>query len=360
MSIRRLIPLLFVGWFLLSGSYVRAADVPLAQWGRADCFTPIASSQNAVLPALAPAGSSGNFRLLRDDQRWIVLDGAADASNLFPGQEVITETIAVHPPAIAWEAADAVVFGAGRLPVDMVEPLLANGSIVVSADSARPGGPWNWQKTGSRWQTSFDIAGPRGRFSTAVYNAINLQPVGRPLWARYRVLLMAGLFALVAVAASLLPKRAALAVAVVAIGASVGIMTWSMRTEPILHTQIRVIVQKGDLEQVDQWTIEKSLDHRELHVDPKVVGWPVFRSRSQAAEMPLKISGNDLAVRLKSPLILLRREIQPIGPTPTDLQPLTPSLRPVAALYEGKNVQLVGVKPATRGHPIDVVWLAQK
>jgi hypothetical protein len=171
---------------------------------------------------------------------------------------------------------------------------------------------------------------------------------------------MAGLFALVAVAAALLPKRAALAVAVVAIGASVGILFWSMKNEPIIHNQVKVVIQKGDLEQVDQWTIEKSLDRGELHVDPEVVGWPVYRSRSHATQMPMKISGNDLAVRLKSPLMLLRRQIQPAESLPGELQPSTPSLRPIAALYESKNMRLVGVQPATRGHPIDILWLAER
>jgi hypothetical protein len=354
--------LVFVCCLFLTNA-VQAAAL-LTNWGRTNCFVPIQDPDGGptVLPALAPTEPAENFRLLRDDQRWVVLDGASqdDAAGLFPGKDVVTQALAVQGPAVAWEAADAIVFGPGRLSAARVGPLLSAGLTVVSTSNISPDGPWVWQQAGSGWKTSFAIAGPQGRFSTDVYSAINLRPVGRPIWARYRVVLMAGLFVLAALAAMLLRRRAALMVMVVATVASVGLMRWTLSHEPVAHQRIRVIIQNGALQQVDQWMVQKSLDQAVLHVDPEVMGWPVYRSRAHALQMPMQVRPGDLSVQLKSPLILLHRKIEPAQARPDDMPAVTPALRAVASLYEGNGVELIGVQPATRDQQLDILWLARR
>jgi hypothetical protein len=268
-------------------------EAPLGEWARAGRFIPIRSGADvdSTLPAFPDERSPG-VKLLRDDQRLVVLDGAADsdAMGLFPDGSIVTVNATVGGEPVAWEAADAVVFAGHRVSAgrELARALVANGSTVVVVSPTRPeGGPLSWTRAGNRWEAKPAQSNRFSRIDHAAYQDARLRPVGRPEHLRLRVVLLTGLVALLALAATLLNgalARLAGVVTVCAVGAF-GIALWTRNNSPVERTR------------VGPWTFDQSPASVVAYADPVDVGWPVLRTPTDASRVSFERRDGHAVIR---------------------------------------------------------------
>jgi hypothetical protein len=283
-----------------------AVEQPLGDWVRAGRFIPVRDGMDAssTLPAF-PDERLPTTKLLRDDQRLIVLDGASpsDATGLFPDAEIVTVDATIGGEPVAWEAADAVIFGGHRASVASrwAEGLLSNGSTVVVVAPMRPDGSLAWTRSGARWEARPATTGKFSRVDATAYENARLRPVGRPEHLRVRVVLLTGLVALVALAATLLsgPRAKLIGAVGVSVVGAVGLALWARGNSPIERTR------------VGPWTFDQSPASVVALADPRDVGWPVLRSPSDAPRVSFERRGGQVIIRYElsrgRPMAFVRR-----------------------------------------------------
>lgn len=291
----------------------------------------------------------------RDDQRFVVLDGAtpADAERLFPGMEIVTTQTALND--VTWESPSAVVFGPARASAAtprLVGKLLANGSEVVLLGSRTPpAGPWRWQPApgGNGWLATYPLAGPARFVSPEVYDSVDLRPVGRPTRVRFHAVLVGCLVVLAFGAAASLPsdhRRAARYALLTGVGVTLAVVVWTMRAGSVIRDPVTVVVvSPGGLAQVDHWTFDRTPGPTDVQADPARVGYPVLRSHAHEALARLNVGADGLSyvVDRHLPMALLNRQVVTWVEPVEAVTPLPKELARLAALYEGPDVKLVGL-----------------
>lgn len=254
--------------------------------------------------------------------------GAELTSPLFPGWTVVPVILAGTPALpgdpLAWESLDAIVFGQSPGEVILTD-LVASGIAVVITSDAAPGGPRDWQGGPGRWFIAFPVAGPRGAIHPEVYEPTHAWRPGWPGPLRRRAVLLAIVFAIVALAATLWLRSwsAAIAVTVASVAAAGGFAWWGAR-QPMLRVAHGVVRVAGDrAAQNDLWTYLRPLRSREVSVNWES-GKPVFGSERHASETDLTLrcaaSGRPLGytwpANSGTTLAFLSRAFNPGAPPP--------------------------------------------
>ena len=219
--------------------------------------------------------------------------GAELTTPLFPGRRVVSVALVGTPAlpgdGLAWEALDAVVFD--RSPGEaLLTDVIASGVAVVLASDAAPGGPWDWQGGPGRWFIAFPVAGPRGAIHPEAYEPTHAWRPGWPAPSRRRAVLLAVVFAIVGLAATLWLRSwlAAVAVTVASAAAAGGFAWWGAR-QPMLREARGLVAVAGDrASQNDLWTYLRPLRSRDVSVEWQS-GKPVFASARHARETDLTL-----------------------------------------------------------------------
>ncbi|HEV7300360.1 MAG TPA: hypothetical protein VGN72_13420 [Tepidisphaeraceae bacterium] len=325
--------------------------------------TVIASAQPTMTLEDDPTArySSRVMPNLTADEKVVWIDGASpdDATALFPDDRVVT----VQQPitGIGWESPDAVIFGPARATDagGLIGPLLANGTRVVLQADAKPTGPWAWERSPMGWTTQYTVAGPSRFLSPTAYDAIEVRPTGRPVELRRRLVLLVGLFALAALAASLLRRWAMWGVIGASALATVGLVLWGNANATVVRQRVTVVVTTGDVQQVDRWTVDRAPADMRLTSDPDTVGWPVLRSveHERAAELGLGRASLAYYVGPEIPMLLLYRDVQAATGVPAALQAVSPRWRRLAWLYVGPGTSIVGMETGNETSKSPTIWL---
>jgi len=326
-------------------------------------------AQDPLAGVTPPSSWLASAMIGNDDQRFVILDGAtpADTDGLFPGQEVVTTQMTLD--RVTWESPNAVVFGAARalsVSADLVGQLLANGSAVVVMGQTSPQGPWTWEPIDGGNKAFVPIAGPSRFVSPDIYDAYNLQPVGRPLAVRKQVVLLGCVATLAIGGAALLPTRRSQARWVVLFTtgiATLGLIAWAWQTEDVIRTQLKVIVVGKDVAQVDSWTFERSPGPTHVTEDPREMGYPVLHANAHERLAGLNVNSDALQyiVDRRLPMALLKRTVEPTAAVPVILDAVPFELRRVAALYQSPEVTAMGVtRSLTDENPVTTLWFQRQ
>lgn len=257
-------------------------------------------------------------------------------SDLFPGKSVVALALAESPPLpgvpAAWEAFDAVVFDAPDYP--LFAELLAEGVSVVVRSDASPGGRWAWQGGPGRWWVSFEVAGPRGAIHPEIYEPISAWRPGWPAPLRWRAVLWALVYCLVALAMTLWLRTllAVLAVVIISFVAAAGFAWRGSRQSMVSEVTARVSISGIAGTQTDAWTYVRALRPREVVVDWSWRQKPVFASARHLRETDVRLdvgaSGRPLRMTWRAApgttLAFLRRGFDPTGADADSASPAPP------------------------------------
>jgi hypothetical protein len=270
---------------------------------------------NAVVPFLAvtqlgtprwetAGGASGTVAAsltpLQGDQVLVGLvgvGGAAEAAKLFPGRQVVPVALAGTPampgdPA-AWETLDAAVFD-DATHVFLAELLQLGVAVIVRSD-APPAGDWAWQGGPGHWYVRHSPAGPPGAIEPEVYEPIAAWRPGWPSPLRRQAALLATVFCIVAVGASLWrrTRRAAFAVVAASAVAVCGFTWWGARQPMLSELGTGIIVTGPDGGQRDLWTYYRPLRRRGVSVTIgrgfRFSDKPVFASTRHLRQTDLRL-----------------------------------------------------------------------
>ncbi len=299
------------------------------------------------------------------DQRFVILDGAtpADTDGLFPGMEVVTTQMSLD--RVTWESPNAVVFGPSRAAAvspELVGQLLANGSAVVVKGQPAPQGPWAWEPITGGSQVSVPIAGPSRFVSPDIYDAYNLQPVGRTVALRKQVVLLGCLATLAIGAAALLPPKRAQARWAVLLTtgiATIGLIVWAWQSEDVIRTRLKIVVIGKDVAQVDAWTFERSPGPTHVTEDPRDIGYPVLHATAHERLAGLDVQPESLnyIVDRRLPMALLKRTVEPTVAPPASIAAVPFELRRVTGLYQSPQVRVLGVtNDPTADESVITLW----
>ena len=205
------------------------------------------------------------LRPLDDDQKLVGFMGAPDvpfARTLFPGVSIIPLKLsgptALTGTAAAWNTLDALVLD-GTTPGDeRVGEFLAAGITVVVKSADRPAGLLPWQQSGGCWVLRADLLGPTlAGMSPPDRSA--LEPVAGweadwPAPFRRRVLLYGAVFVVLALGATLLPRRwAVVAIILVSAGTTLAVRAWA-KGHPVVLRKTAMVQMHSELGQRDCWT----------------------------------------------------------------------------------------------------------
>jgi hypothetical protein len=361
-----------------------AGAVTLAADGALPTELPVTAGRtDVVIPWLAvrelnephwshSAGQSGTIaaplKPLSEDERLVAFatdepPRAGAVARLFPGKAIVPVRLdASRPllrPAVAYEALDGLVLDPGaaaRVDESQVAVLLAAGTTIAVRSDARPGGAWPWRREGAYWVLRRDVPGPRSIVEPDAYQPTYGWPRGWPATVRTRVVLLAALFAILAVGLMLWRSRYAVAaLAALSLLTSTGVLLWGARQSPVLAAGGRIAVWDGAIAQQDDWVYRATLRPTDVSFDARGLAHPVLDRPRQAEDSSLRLvcTPDGQPARFTAhldadhALAVLTRLIQPTRPATQALQPVTSPLFVLAnQLYPGKVLGQSNETPA--------------
>jgi hypothetical protein len=305
---------------------------------------------------------------LPDGRRHVILDGASPAvvGGLFGHDEVVFESQTLT--SVPWRPIDAVAFGPARLATAqaLAADLLARGIVVVVATESRPPGPWPWQRVSGGWMARYGVVGPSRFVAPGVYASVDLRPVGRPAGQRRELLLLVTLYALGALGTVVLIgsfRGAVMTLFLLSASASAGLLLWGSLQERLHSTGVSVIIQSGDLRQVDRWTFERAPAPTDRQIDPAITGWPVFRSPVHRDQSRAAVVGaNSVSYRLdrRTPMALLQRSLTAQPSPPVSPAPLPLRWRSLVSQYRAQGVEVLGMTSGPADDSDSTIWLRRE
>jgi hypothetical protein len=287
-----------------------------------------------------------------------VAEGVAAAAPLFPGKTVVPVPLAYPAPFLgppfndlaAWEALDAVVFGEPQAST-LTGRLFEHGIAVVVA-RRDPGDRFAWQRGPKGWSVSVATVGPSAAVNPDAYDPVAAWRAGWPPGLRRQAVLLAGVFCILALAATLARPRglsAALLVVLCAAAAFV-FLQWGARRPTVCRAGGSVVVGSPSAVQDDRWTYVRPL--RDGRVSEDWPATPVFASphHLRASDMVLHCGASGRPVRFTwrggagTTMAFLSRRFAP-PPRPggaAQPAPVSPLRELLPAGYLGPGVVLEG------------------
>ena len=288
---------------------------------------------------------------------------AAAATPLFAGKSIIPVPLdpsrLLHKPVPAWEALDAVVLD--ERPVGALPFLTASGTAVVVRGEVAPKANWlPWRRVGDAWVMAQQPLGPRGAIVPEAYEPAYGWKPGRPMSVRRDLLLIAVVFAILALALTLWRSRLALVVTVVlSAGATAALAYRAGRQGVIATAQASVFVRRGENFQADHWTYFKSIAPTSARFQPGVMTKPVFASPTHAERCGLKLACDPEGLPTKflfqlntdtAMAFITREAIHRASDKPPDSDARASPLWPLVRLaYLGPGARAAGEVPADAG-----------
>lgn len=247
-------------------------------------------------------GSALSLRAVGPGERLVGFTPLAQAvsSALFTGEKTIGIPLdAANPlpgPAAAWSALDAVVLDADsmmRLDDDRRGILLAAGVVLAAVGESAPDMRWPWKRDGALWMLKYARAGPVDELvdERAFAPTYGWKPDWPPTELRGQVL-GAGVLLGIAVAALALwrSKLAVVAIVLLAVLGSLGVVAWRSRLGRVDVGGGDVVVISDDgFVQRDTWLYERARED-----GPRRMVWngwtrPVFASQGQLERAALRV-----------------------------------------------------------------------
>jgi hypothetical protein len=249
-------------------------------------FLPVADSLTAVqISGAAPVG----LKALGEHQRLVATAGAEVdlAKDLFPGEQILpVELDLARPlldPPLAWTGLDAVVLSAparARLTDRQISVLLAGGVVIVAEGDQAP--RWPWQPLRNAWALRHDVVGPREPVRAEAYAPTRAWDRGVPAAWRGQIVLVAALFAILAVGLALWPWRYSTGVfLVLCVLTVVFVVLAYLRRPPELTMRKGVVVEDPRFTQTEVWVWHACLRESRLGRAAVEFTVPVFASARQ-------------------------------------------------------------------------------
>jgi hypothetical protein len=230
---------------------------------------------------------------LGGDDRLVGYSGgdAGAATALFAGKTIIPVALdlaqPLREPYAAWETLDAAVLD--RAPRSAA--LAAGGTAIVVRTGARPSANvLPFRQAGDAWVMSHDPLGPRGVIAPEAYEPTYGWHPGRSPAVRRQVVLIAVLFTVLVVAATLWRSRLAVAAVVTLCVAACGALAYrASHQSPVTAARGVVLVRRGDALQSDQWEFYKSMAATTAEYRPAPMARPVFASAQHYQRAGLRL-----------------------------------------------------------------------
>ncbi len=210
------------------------------------------------------AAVAATWRELALDERLVGFADSVEPAigpKLFPDLKIIPAQIEgeqiLSSPIAAWDCLDAIVLpSASGLDDAKLAQFLASGTAIAIHSPDAPDHRWPWMRVDDYWVLQYRPKGPRVAdwYPDALIPAQGWHAAW-PAPLRYRVILYAVGFCILALAATLLPRRYAV-LAIIALSAVTvsALALWWRGRSAVLERGGRVIVMSDRLTQQDTWS----------------------------------------------------------------------------------------------------------
>ncbi len=265
-------------------------QMPLAG-GQVDAIVPVLTMDVLRQVRYRMGDASGfadlQWRPLTSEQRLVGFLGPVDlrlGRELFPDNTVVpvrvSGPLAMAGSAAAWNVLDAIVFDGVAPDDERTGQLLAAGISVAIRAPDKPAGRWKWQKLDNAWTVKAELLGP----TQAGENQPAMAPV--QAWAadwpkpfRRRILLYAGLFIVLALASTLLPRRWAVVALIVLSASASGLLVHWAKQNPVVLRKTGVVLVRGEPGQEDRWTYFAASNPGPASMPFDTMTLPLFQGR---------------------------------------------------------------------------------
>ena len=289
------------------------------------------------------------LRPLGENERLVgVIGSTADdrAKEVFPDKTVIPIRLNQNKPfagaPAVYDALDAVIASEpAAIDEQIIRHLLPAGTIFSVRSSDPPDKTWPWLKQGEWWTLRYDALGPSSTFGESVYGPIASVPTGALRLTRVMVVLLALLFAIFVLGASLLPRIALWPVVVVIVASAF----WTFHRFDAQLPSLReadggIVTLTPTFRQTDSWTFQRSVRPMHGPASFNAITRPMLTSAEQARAMDLTlICGPDGSPYLfygkvtpHSPMVYMTRSVNPIGDDKT--VPIATTASPLRTIAE--------------------------
>jgi len=261
----------------------------------------------AVSDSLASIAVEGNARVeLKPAGEHERLVGIADADIgvakvLFPSDQLHPVTLDMGrpllEPVIAWTGLDAIVLSASaraRVNDAQLSALLAAGVVIIVNDANAPDDRWPWEHLQDAWVLRHEVAGPRESVVPEAFSPTYAWDRGLPAATRRQIVLLAAIFAILAVGLSMWRSRYSTVGFIGLCVVAGGLVYTAYLRRPVELAMEKTIALKGPrLTQLDQWTWRASLREGRFTQTASGLTLPVFGTAHQIGklDMQLKFDG---------------------------------------------------------------------
>ncbi len=289
------------------------------------------------------------LRPLADNERLVGVIGAVTddrTKELFPGKTIVPvrldATKAFGGAPAVFDALDAVIADQPTTIDDqIIRHLLPAGAIFTVRSTAAPDKTWPWAREGDWWTLRYDALGPTSTFGESVYGSIASIPSGALRLTRVMVVLLAILFAILALGASLLPRVALWPVMVVVVASAFWTFhRFDQQLPALREAEGGIVTLTPAFRQTDSWTFQTSVRPTHGPGSFNALTRPMLTSAEQARAMDLTlICGADGSPYLfygkvtpRAPIVYMTRSVNPIGDDRT--APIATTASPLRTIAE--------------------------
>jgi hypothetical protein len=269
----------------------------------------------------------------------------ASALEIFPGKTIVPIPLDPVRPLpgdpMAWETLDAVVFDEWSADAPQ-EQLISAGVTLIVRNPERPADGWPWQGRSGHWVIFIPLTGPRGAVFPPAYEPAYAWRPGWPTPLRRQAVLLAVVFSIVALAASLWRRSWQATALVVALSAAAigGFAWWGARQPLVREAGGGMVVNDGSI-RYDRWDYVRPLRSGEVSA-PWLGRKPMLASARHLREIDLRLncdgSGQPTGFTWRgeagTTVAFLIRSVD-ANPGPRVIAPQTPVTSPMLALVRG-------------------------
>jgi hypothetical protein len=298
------------------------------------------------------------LRAVGADERVVGVIGnvAAKAREIFGDARTVSIKLdAADPlsePVGVWDVLDAVIIdGNAKLNEQAVRFLLAKGVHFAVRSPNAPDAVWPWKKDEEWWSLTYGPLGPRESVGEAAYAPVGNWSIGMLTRTRCLVIVLAVMFSIVVLGASLLRGTArGVAIGMVVLGAVLALGVFETRQPVLRQAMGSVVVVSDDFIQTDLWNYQTAM--RETR---GVMAWngltrPMVMSVEHAPNFDLRLvcmpSGRPLMFETtpRRGRVMCWRT-SGVNPRTQEVMPLSTTLSPMRTVAQEFYGHVVGEGP---------------